>query len=212
MKPLFCRQSQLETLTKVCRNSYLSSCCKAIFYGLLLNTLISSWQTGEAIFLLESYSEETMKFVRGWATFGYILLIVHFFIQLEQIPKYLDVLQSDNPKYDLKRHLDCLRWIGVVCGFTGGFLISFWFMHEISAMETRVIFSGAALMLIMMIGIAIDFWRMSGLSPTIADKIQNLAARYAVAQKFCMKILEHRPFVDVDFDLLTKELHRQAVT
>ncbi|WP_028584892.1 hypothetical protein [Desulfogranum mediterraneum] len=210
MTRLFSRQPQLETLTKVCRNSYLTSCVQAIVYGSFLTILLQSWQTGTAFFLLESFSEETVKFVRSWITFGYILTMLHFFITLEQIPKYLEVLQSDNPKYDLKRHLDCVRWLGVVCGFTAGMLISFSELHPSTGSDSRLIWSIVLLMLIMMFGVGRDFWRMSGLSPGIARKIEHLSQRYAVARSFCLEIVEHRPFVDVDFDLLTQELRRQA--
>ncbi|MBM9513254.1 hypothetical protein [Desulfogranum marinum] len=211
MKRLFSRQSQLKSLTKVCRNSYLTSCCQAIVYGSFITILIQAWETGDAFFLLATYSEETMKFVRNWVTFGYVLTIVHFFIKLEQIPKYLDVVQSDNPKYDLKRHLDCVRWVGVVCGFTAGMLLSYWYIHSATGPDSRLIWSVIILMFIIMIGTGKDFWRMSGLSPNIAKKIEALTSRYVVARKFCLEILEHRPFVDVDFDLLTQELRRTAV-
>ncbi len=211
MKQLFSRQAQLETMTKVCRNSYLSSCCQAVIYGSFLGILLHAWQTGEAFFLLESYSEETMNFVRGWMTFGYILLMVYFFVKMEQIPKYLDVIESEDPRYDLKKRLDCIRWIGVVCGFTAGFFIIFWLSNDLSALDVRVLCSGAFLMFILMIGIGRDLWRMSGLSPLTENKIDSLADRYHVARLFCLKTLEHRPFVDVDFDLITQELHQQAI-
>ncbi len=211
MVRLFSRQSQLENLTTVCRNSYISSCFQAIIYGSFLTILLQSWQTGEAFFLLESYSEATKIFVRSWLTFGYILTMLHFFIKLEQIPKHLNILKSENPKLDLKRHLDCVRWIGVVCGFTAGLLVSFWCIHKCSGADSRLLWSVVALMFIMMIGIGKDFWRMSGLTPKIANQIQSLTERYFVARKLCLEILEHRPFVDVDFDLLTQELRRHAV-
>lgn len=137
--------------------------------------------------------------------------MIHFFIKLEQIPKYLNVVQSDNPKYDLKRHLDCARWIGVVCGFTAGMLLSYRSMHSVTGPDSRLIWSTIILMIIMMIGTGKDFWRMSGLSPNIAEKIEALTSRYAVARKYCLEVIEHRPFVDVDFDLLTQELRRAAV-
>ena len=211
MKRLFSRQSQLKSLTKVYRNSYLTSCCQAIIYGSFIPILIQAWETGEAYFILASFSEETMKFVRSWVTLGYALTMIHFFIKLEQIPKYLNVVQSDNPKYDLKRHLDCVRWVGVVCGFTAGTLLSYWGMHATTGPDSRLIWSIISLMLVIMIGTGKDFWRMSGLSPNIAEKIDTLTSQYAVARKFCLEILEHRPFVDVDFDLLTQELRRAAV-
>ncbi len=211
MKQLFSRQAQLETMTKVCRNSYLSSCCQAVIYGSFLTILMQSWQTGEAFFLLESYSETTMNFVRGWITFGYILFMVHFFVRMEQIPKYFDIIKSEDPRYDLKKHLDCIRWVGVVCGFTAGFFISFWLCNDLPIMDVRVLCSGAFLMFILMIGIGRDLWRLSGLSPSVEDKIDSLSDRYHVARQFCLKTLEHRPFVDVDFDLITRELHKQAI-
>ena len=212
MKRLFSRQSQLKPLTKICRNSYLTSCFQAIIYGSFITILIQAWETGEAFFLLASYSEETMKFIRNWVTFGYILTMIHFFIKLEQIPKYLDVVQADDPKYDLKRHLDCVRWVGVICGFTAGMLLSYWSTGAASTgPDSRLIWSTISLMLLIMIGTGKDFWRMSGLSPNIAKKIEILTSRYVVARKFCFETLEHRPFVDVDLDLLTQELKRTAV-
>ncbi len=211
MKQLFGRQTQLETMTKVCRNSYLSSCFRAVLYGSFLGILLHAWQTGEAFFLLERYSEETMNFVRGWMTFGYILVMVHFFVQMEQIPKYMDVIQSEDPRYDLKKRLDCIRWVGVVCGFTAGFFISFWLSNDLTGLDVRVLCSGTFLMFILMIAIGRDLWRMSGLSPSIEDKIDSLTDRYCVAMQFCQDTLEHRPFVDVDFDLVTRELHKQAI-
>ncbi len=210
MKQLFSRQAQLETMTKVCRNSYLSSCCKALIYGSFLGILLQAWETGEAFFLLESYSEETMNFVRGWVTFGYILFMVLFFVQMEQIPKYLDIIKSEDPRFDLKKHLDCIRWVGVVCGFTAGFFISFWLINDLPVLDVRVLCSGAFLMFILMIGIGRDLWRMTGLSPSIENKIDSLTDRYRIARQFCLNTLEHRPFVDVDFDLITQELHRQG--
>ncbi len=211
MKQLFNRQSQLETMTKVCRNSYLSSCLQAVIYGSFLNILLHAWQTGEAFFLLESYSGETMNFVRGWITVGYILTMAYFFVQMEQIPKFLDIIKSNDPRYDLKKRLDCIRWIGVVCGFTAGFFISFWLSNDLSGLDVRVLCSGAFLMFILMVGIGRDLWRMSGLSPSIENKIDNLTDRYGIARQFCLKTLEHRPFVDVDFDLITGELHKKAI-
>ncbi len=211
MKQLFSRQAQLETMTKICRNSYLSSCCLAVIYGSFLGILLQAWETGEAFFLLESYSEETMNFVRGWVTFGYLLFMVKFFVQMEQIPKYLGIIESEDPRYDLKKRLDCIRWVGVVCGFTAGFFITFGLSNELSVLDERVLGSGAFLMFILMIGIGRDLWRMTGLSPSIENKISNLTIRHRVAKQFCLKSLEHRPFVDVDFDLLTRELHRQAI-
>ncbi len=211
MKQLFSRQAQLETMTRICRNSYLSSCFQAVLYGSFLGILLHAWQTGEAFFLLGSYSEETMNFVRGLVTFGYILLMVYFFVQMEQIPKYMDVIKSEDPRYDLKKRLDCIRWVGVVCGFTAGFFVSFWLSNDLSGLDVRVLCSGAFLMFILMIGIGRDLWRMSGLSHSIENKIDSLAGRYRVARQFCLKTLEHRPFVDVDFDLITRELHRQAI-
>lgn len=210
MKRLFSRQAQLQTLTRVCRNSYIISCLQAVIYGSFLSILVQSWQTGEAFFLLASYSEETVTFVRGWVTFGYTLTMVHFFIKLEQIPKYLNVLKADNPKYNLKPHLDCVRWVGVVCGFTAGMLFSFWALHSATGPDARLIWSIIFLMVIIMLGTGRDFWRMSGLSPRIAGKIDSLSNRYAVARTFCLEILEQRPFVDVDLDLLNQELRRAA--
>ncbi len=137
--------------------------------------------------------------------------MIHFFIKLEQIPKYLNVVQSDNPKYDLKRHLDCARWIGVVCGFTAGMLLTYRSMHSATGPDSRLIWSIIILMIIIMIGTGKDFWRMYGLPPNITEKIEALPSRYAVARKYCLEILEHRPFVDVDFDFLTQELRRTAI-
>jgi hypothetical protein len=211
MKKLFSRQSQLETMTKVCRHSYISSCIQSLIYGSFLTILLHAWQTGEAFFLLESYSDQTMNFVRGWVTFGYILIMVHFFVQMEQIPKYLDVIKSDDPRYDLKKHLDCIRWIGVVCGFTAGFCLSWWLLNDLTGLDARVLCSGAFLMFILILGIGRDVWRMSGLSPSIEDKIDSLTDRYRVARKFCLSTLEHRPFVDVDFDLINRELNKEAI-
>lgn len=211
MKQLFSHQAQLETMTRICRNSYLSSCIQAVLYGSFLGILLHAWDSGEAFFLIDSFSEETMNFVRDWMTVGYILTMVHFFVQMEQIPKYLDILESEDPKYDLKKRLDCIRWVGVVCGFTAGFFIAFWLSNDLSGQDVRVLCSGAFLMFILMIGIGRDLWRMSGLSPSIEDKIDGLAHRYSVARQFCLKTLEHRPFVDMDFDLMTQELHEQAI-
>lgn len=209
MNKLFSRQAQLETMTRVCRNSYISSCCQAVIYGSFLGILLHAWETEVAFFLFEGYSEGTMNFVRGWVTFGYILLMVSFFVQMEQIPKYLDVIKSEEPRYDLKKHLDCTRWIGVVCAFTAGFFIAFLQTNDLSGLDARVLCSGAFLMFILMIGIGRDLWRMSGLSPMVKDKINSLADQYRIARQYCMKTLEHRPFVDVDFDLITRDLQRQ---
>lgn len=211
MKQLFRRQSQLDKLTKTCRNAYIQSCIQSIVYGSFLTILIQAWQTGDAFFLLESYSEETTTFVRSWVTFGYILLMLHFFIRMEQIPKILDIVKSENPKYDLKRHLDCVRWVGVVCGFTAGMLITYWSVQVFNVADSRLIWSVITLMFIAMIGTGKDFWRMSGLSPTIAKKIDILTDRYVVAQRYFMEILKDRPFVDVDFDIVSREIRRQAM-
>ncbi|WP_028582352.1 hypothetical protein [Desulfogranum japonicum] len=210
MKRLFCRQSQLESLTKVCRSSYISSCVKAVAYGSFIPILLQAWFSGEAFFLFESYSESTVQFVRTWVTLGFVLTIIHFFVTLEQIPKYLTPLESEDPKYDLKKHLDCIRWVGVMCGFVIGTLISFWSQNSIAGADSNLLWSVILLMVVMILAIGKDFWRMSGLSPNVADQLELLVEKDLYARKYCMELAEHRPFVDVDFDLLVREMKRSA--
>ncbi len=210
MKRLFCRQSQLESLTKICRNSYITSCLQAVAYGSFIPILLQAWFSGEAFFLFESYSESTAHFVRNWVTVGFVLTILHFYITLEQIPQHLTPLESDDPKFDLKKHLDCIRWVAVMCGFTAGTLISFWSQNPIAGADSQLLWSVVILMAVMILAIGKDFWRMSGLSPNIADQLELLTERDLFARKYCMELVEHRPFVDVDFDLLVRELKRSA--
>ena len=163
--------------------------------------------------MLESFSEETRDFLRSWATVGYILLVLHLFILLGYSSKQLKVVESENPKFDLKRHIDCFKWTGVMCGFIAGKLISFHYMTTTTSLaDQRLIWSTIILMFIIMIAVGRDFWRLSGLSPRVANKIDSLTDRYVVAQQYCKTVIEHRPFVDVDFDLLNRELKRAAMT
>lgn len=211
MKRLFSRQHQLIPLTKNCRGSYILNCLQATIYGSFLSILIQAWQTGEAFFILESFSDDTKEFVRNWVTVGYILIVLHFFIMLEYSSKQLRVVESENPKFDLKRHIDCFKWLGVICGYTAGMLFSFHYMFTTSSADSRLIWSMIALMFVIMIAAGKDFWRLSGLSPRVATKIEELSDRYSVARQYCRKVLEHRPFVDVDFDLLSRELKKTAM-
>ncbi len=212
MTTYFRRQDQLKPLTKDCRGAYILNCFQAVIYGAFLSILIQAWQTGDAFFMLDSFSEETKDFVRSWVTLGYILLVLHLFILLEYTSKQLAVVESENPKFDLKRHIDCFKWLGVVCGFTAGKLISFYYMTVTSIADQRLIWSIIALMFIIMIAVGRDFWRLSGLSPRVANKIDSLTDRYVVAQQYCKTVIEHRPFVDVDFDLLNRELKRTVTS
>jgi|GEM_PF-3191244 len=211
MKRLFRRQHQLIPLTKNCRGAYIINCLQALIYGSFLTILIQAWQTGDAFFILENFSSDTKEFTRNWATLGYILIVLHFFVLLEYTSKKLWVIESSNPKFDLKRHIDCFKWLGVICGYTAGMLFSFHYVFvETSTADSRLIWSMIALMFVIMIAAGKDFWRLSGLSPRVAQKIEELTERYAVAQQYCRKVLEHRPFVDADFDLLNRELKNCA--